>query len=85
MVNPGFRNRLLGRIGPRIAVMKVHHQVHPQCLHPLRHRQQGKLVAVATTGIHPDAHADGRHLVVVLQQFQALTLLTVAVVELHAP
>ena len=43
------------------------------------------LVAVAATWIHPDTHPDARHLIVVFQQFQALTLLTVAVVELHAP
>ena len=47
--------------------------------------EEGKLIAVAATWIHPNAHTDGGHLIVVLQQLQALALTAVAVVEYHAP
>ena len=65
--------------------MEINHQFHAQRLDALRHGQQCKLVAVTATGVYPDPHADGRQLVVVLQQFEALALLPIAVVELYAP
>ena len=80
---PGSRDGLLAGVGPRVGIVEVHHQVHAEGLHAARHGQQHVLVAVAAPRIHPYAHADGRHLVVVLQELQALALLSVAIVELH--
>ena len=81
---PGGGDALLFWVGPRVAVVKTHHQVHALRLHALGHSQQFVLVAVAMSRIHPDAHPDSRHLIVVLQQFQAFALPSVAVVELDA-
>ena len=79
---PGGGNALLLGVGPRVAVVEVHHQVHIQRLYALGHGQQLVFVAAATTRIHPDTHSDGRYLIVGLQQFQALTLPSVAIMEL---
>ena len=64
---PGFGNRLLGGVGPRVAIVEVHHELHAQRLHTTRHRKEFVFVARAAPWVHPHTHANGRHLVVVLQ------------------
>ena len=81
---PGFGNRLLTRVGPRVAIVEVNHELHAQCFHATRHREEFVFVARPAPRVHPHTHADGRHLVVVLQQFQTFTLASVAVVEFHS-
>ena len=81
---PGCGDGLFGGVGPRVGIVEVHHQIHAQRLHAARHGQQRILVTVSSAGINPDAHADGGHLVVVLQELQALAFLSAAIVELHS-
>ena len=84
MIFPSLGDRLLGRVGPRVAVMKVNHQVHTKRFGTLGHSQQLVLIVHAATWVHPHSHADGLHLVVLLQQFQALAFFTITVVKFHA-
>ena len=81
---PGGRYALLLGVGPGVAVMEAHHQVHALRFYALSHGQQFILVAVAATWIHPDAHPDARHLIVVFQQFQTFAFPSVTIVEHHA-
>ena len=81
---PGGGDALLLGVGPCVAIMEVHHQIHAQRLYALGHSQQFVLVAVAATWIHPDAHPDARNLIVVFQQFQTFAFPSVTIVEHHA-
>ena len=82
---PGGRDRLLARVGPPVTVVEVNHHIHAERLSPQGHRQQLVLVARSITcGLHPDTQADGRHLVVILEQLQTLALMAVSVVKDHA-
>ena len=85
MALPGGGDTLLLGVCPRIAVVEAHHQVHTQGLYTFGHRQQFIFIAIAASWIYPDAHSDGRHLIVGLQQFQTLALPSVAIVEHHTP
>ena len=84
MIFPSLGDRLFGWVCPRVAVMEVDHQVHTKSFGTLGHSQQLVLIVHAATWVHPHSHADGLHLVVLLQQFQALAFFTITVVKFHA-
>ena len=82
MSHPCLGDRLLGRVGPPVAVVEVYHHVHAQLLGTQGHGKHLFLTTRTTTRIDPDAEADGRNLIIILQQLQAFALVARRVEEL---
>ena len=81
---PRLRDGLLGGVGPRVAVVEVDHHVHAEGFCSERHLEDFLFSARSAPRIDPHAEPDGTHLIVVLEEFEALALAALAVVELHS-
>ena len=79
---PGSGDQLAGRVGKKVAVMEVYHQVHPGGLYLSGHLHHVFLAAPPPVRVHPYAKADGIE-AAVFEHVQKGSLGTVFFLELY--